>query len=47
MCLSVAAVYAFTMAVTYFTSKRDADDLTKLIRSKYRKSKKSSDITFN
>ena len=37
MCLSVAAVYAFTMAVTYFTSKRDADDLTKLIRSKYRK----------
>lgn len=37
MCLSVAVVYAFTMALTYLTSKRDAENLTRLLRSKYKK----------
>jgi len=37
MAISVAIVYAFTMLVTYFTSKKDADDLTKALEN--RKSK--------
>ena len=37
MAISVALVYAFTMLVTYLTSKKDADDLTKALES--RKSK--------
>lgn len=37
MAISVALVYAFTMLVTYLTSKKDADDLTKALESRKRK----------
>lgn len=34
MVISVAVVYAFTMLITYFTSKKDADDLTKALENR-------------
>lgn len=37
MCICVAAVYAFTAFVTYFTNKADADNITKMLGEKYKK----------
>lgn len=36
MMISVAAIYAFTFSVTYFTSKNDADEINRVLKDKNR-----------